>query len=180
MAVITICSDFGAQKNKVSHCFHCFPIYFHEVMGPDAMIFVFWMLSFKPTFSLSSFTFIKNTYLEIGRVPTEMHYLHNRNALPPEAADLLSLKCDRGLFLDLDFLFCVPLVHRAHCLPSCLLSEIFSNHLIIVPNPPTPSMACSPPCFLFLPFTVKGYEESKILTWPVSLKITLPWFHGCL
>ena len=27
-------------------------------MGPDAMIFVFWMLSFKPTFSLSSFTFI--------------------------------------------------------------------------------------------------------------------------
>ena len=26
----------------------------HEVMGPDAMIFIFWMLSFKPTFSLSS------------------------------------------------------------------------------------------------------------------------------
>ena len=22
-----MCSDFGAQKNKVSHCFHCFPIY---------------------------------------------------------------------------------------------------------------------------------------------------------
>jgi len=31
----------------------------HEVKGPDAMIFVFWMLSFKLTFSLSSFTFIK-------------------------------------------------------------------------------------------------------------------------
>ena len=31
----------------------------HEVMGPDAMIFVFWMLSFKPIFSLSSLTFIK-------------------------------------------------------------------------------------------------------------------------
>ena len=31
----------------------------HEVMGPDAIILVFWMLSFKPTFSLSSFTFIK-------------------------------------------------------------------------------------------------------------------------
>ena len=25
-------------------------------MGPDAMILVFWMLSFKPVFSLSSFT----------------------------------------------------------------------------------------------------------------------------
>ena len=27
MAAITICSDFGAQKNKVIPCFHCFPIY---------------------------------------------------------------------------------------------------------------------------------------------------------
>ena len=26
MAAITICSDFGAQKNKVWYCFHCFPI----------------------------------------------------------------------------------------------------------------------------------------------------------
>ena len=34
----------------------------HEVMGPDAMIFVFWILSFKPTFSLSSFTFIKRLF----------------------------------------------------------------------------------------------------------------------
>ena len=31
----------------------------HEVMGSDAMIFVFRMLSFKPTFSLSTFIFIK-------------------------------------------------------------------------------------------------------------------------
>ena len=29
-----------------------------EVMGPDAMILVFWMLSFKPTFSLCSFTLL--------------------------------------------------------------------------------------------------------------------------
>ena len=34
----------------------------HEVMGPDAMILVFWMLSFKPTFSLSSFSFIKRLF----------------------------------------------------------------------------------------------------------------------
>ena len=33
----------------------------HEVMGPDAMILVFWMLSFKPTFSLS-FTLIKRLF----------------------------------------------------------------------------------------------------------------------
>ena len=34
----------------------------HEVMGLDAVILVFWMLSFKPTFSLSSFTFIKRLF----------------------------------------------------------------------------------------------------------------------
>ena len=27
MAAVTICSDFGAQENKISHCSHCFPIY---------------------------------------------------------------------------------------------------------------------------------------------------------
>ena len=34
----------------------------HEVVGPDAMIFIFWMLTFKPSFSLSSFTFIKRFF----------------------------------------------------------------------------------------------------------------------
>ena len=33
-----------------------------EVMGPDAMILVSWMLSFKQTLSLSSFTFIKRLF----------------------------------------------------------------------------------------------------------------------
>jgi len=39
-----------------------FPSICHEQIGPDAMILAFWMLSFKPTFSLSSFTFIKRLF----------------------------------------------------------------------------------------------------------------------
>jgi len=39
-----------------------FPSICHEVMRPDAMMLVFWMLSFNPTFSLSSFTFIKRLF----------------------------------------------------------------------------------------------------------------------
>ena len=38
------------------------PFICHKVMGPHAMILVFGMLSFKPTFSLSSFTFIKRLF----------------------------------------------------------------------------------------------------------------------
>ena len=55
MAAITICSNSGTQENKASHCFHFSPSICHEVMGLDAMILVFLMLSFKPAFSLSSF-----------------------------------------------------------------------------------------------------------------------------
>ena len=50
---------FGAQENKICHCF---PSICHEVMGLDSLIFVFWMLSFKPAFSLSSFTFLKRLF----------------------------------------------------------------------------------------------------------------------
>ena len=36
-------------------------------MGPDTMILVFWMLSFKPFFSLSTFTFIKRLFSSSSR-----------------------------------------------------------------------------------------------------------------
>ena len=58
MAVVTICSDFGAPQNKVWHCSIVSPSICHEVMGPDAMVLVFWMLNFKLGFSFSSFTLI--------------------------------------------------------------------------------------------------------------------------
>ena len=38
MAEVTVCSDFGAQENKLCHCFHFSPSICHEVMGLDAMI----------------------------------------------------------------------------------------------------------------------------------------------
>ena len=57
MAAVTIL--WSSRKENLS----LFPIFSpslcHEVMGMDAMILVFWMLSFKPVFSLSFFAFIK-------------------------------------------------------------------------------------------------------------------------
>ena len=38
------------------------PSIWHEVMGQDAVILVFWMLSFTSTFSVSSFIFIKRLF----------------------------------------------------------------------------------------------------------------------
>jgi len=47
---------------KSTTVFTLSPSICHEVIRLDAMIFIFWMLSFKPTFSLSSFTFIKRLF----------------------------------------------------------------------------------------------------------------------
>ena len=41
MTIVTICSDFGVQENKICNCFHFSPFICHEVMGLDAMILVF-------------------------------------------------------------------------------------------------------------------------------------------
>ena len=40
IAVVTILSDFGAQENKICHCFHFSPSICHEVMGVDVVILV--------------------------------------------------------------------------------------------------------------------------------------------
>ena len=62
MAVVTICSGFGAQENKVCHCFHCFPIYLPWSDGTRCQDLHFYMVSFNSAFSLSSFTFIKRLF----------------------------------------------------------------------------------------------------------------------
>ena len=62
MAAVSICSDFGAPKNKVWHCFHCFPIYFPWSDGTGCHDLSFLNVEFKPTFSLSSFNFIKRLF----------------------------------------------------------------------------------------------------------------------
>ena len=48
----------------------------HEVMERDAMILVFWMLSFKPPFSLSSFTFIKRLLSSSSLSAIRVGHLH--------------------------------------------------------------------------------------------------------
>ena len=62
MAAVTICSDFGASQKKVCHCLPGFPIYLPWRDGTRCHDITFWMLSFRPTFSLSFFTFFKRLF----------------------------------------------------------------------------------------------------------------------
>ena len=49
-------------EKLVSHCFHCFAICLPWSYGTGCHDLHFWMLSFKPTYSLSCFTFIKSLF----------------------------------------------------------------------------------------------------------------------
>ena len=53
---------FWSPKNKVSHWFHCFPTYLPWSDGTEYHDLSFLNVNFKPTFSLSSFTFIKKLF----------------------------------------------------------------------------------------------------------------------
>ena len=59
MVPVTTLSDFGAQENKICHYFL---FYLPWSDGTGCHDFSFWMLNFKPAFSLSSFTLIKKLF----------------------------------------------------------------------------------------------------------------------
>ena len=64
----------------------------HEVMRLDAKILVFWMLSFKPAFSLSSFTLIKRLFsLQDSQTAFEQHRSSKASILWHSALFLVQL-----------------------------------------------------------------------------------------
>ena len=84
-----------------------FPSICHEMMGLDAMIFVFWMLSSKPAFSLSSSTFTRGSFLGLyklisynvlvpsvcyNKIPRTEWLIHNRNPLTVQEAGKSKIK----------------------------------------------------------------------------------------
>ena len=64
------------RKRKFVTVFMVSPSVCHDMMGLDVMILVFWMLNFKPTFSLSSFTFIKRLFSSSSPSAIRGYHLH--------------------------------------------------------------------------------------------------------
>ena len=61
-AAVTICSTSGVHKNKICHCFHCFPIYLPWSYGTSCHDLSFLNVEFQANFTLSSFTLIKRLF----------------------------------------------------------------------------------------------------------------------
>ena len=75
MAAVTICTIGTILEPKNVKLFTVTtvsPSISHEVMGLDAMILVFWMLSFKPNFSLSSFHYHQRFFSSFSLSPVRV------------------------------------------------------------------------------------------------------------
>ena len=164
MAEVTICSDFGGQKNKVCHCFHYFPIYLPWGGGIDMMILVLWMLSFKPSFSLSSFTsphtsefsLLLSTFTSL-LPPLPLHFSVDKIHL---SWDVRWDFCSPFHFLSLSFSFLLLSSLTPSLLPSPSLCLLPSSSF------PFPSLLS----FVFLLFVFRELENifAKDLCSPIS------------
>ena len=100
----------------------------HKVMGPDAMIFVFLMLSFKPAFSFLSFTLIKGLFSSSS--VQFSHSVVSNSAIPWTAARQTSLPNTNSwrLLKLMSITSVMPSNHLILCHPLLLLPSIFPSY----------------------------------------------------
>ena len=104
----------------------------HEVMGPDAMILVFWKLSFKPAFSLSSFTLIEKFFWILqARILEWVAFPPPEDPPNPEIRPILSIHPSKKLRLCPSLGCCEGCCSDWECSISWM---IISFHLNICPE----------------------------------------------
>ena len=125
-------------------------------MGPDTMILVFWILSFKPTFSLSSFTFIKRLFssssLSAVRVVSSA-YLRLLIFLP--AILIPACASSSPAFLMMYSAYILGLLYLVCTMGRCVHTQSLQSCPALC-DP----MDCSPPGS-----SVYGILQSRILEW---------------
>ena len=76
MAAVIICSDLGPQENKVSHCFHCSPIYLPWHDGAGCHDIHFLNVEFSASFfTLLFWTLSKDSLVALHFLPSEWYHL---------------------------------------------------------------------------------------------------------
>ena len=68
---LACCSPWGHKESDMTEWLN-----WTELIGLDAMILDFWMLSFKPAFSLSSLPSSKGSLVSLHFLPLEWYHLH--------------------------------------------------------------------------------------------------------
>ena len=76
MAAVTVCSDFGAQENKMCHSCQFFPFYLPWSDGTRCHDLSFWMLVFKPLFHSPLSPSSRDSLVLLHFLPLEWYHLH--------------------------------------------------------------------------------------------------------
>ena len=69
LPTVTICSDFGAQENKICHCLHFFPFYLPWSVGARCHYLSFFNVKFQAKF----FTLIRSSLVPLHFLSLEYH-----------------------------------------------------------------------------------------------------------
>ena len=140
MSAVTISSDFGAQKNKVSHCFRCFPIYlpwsdgtrYHDLcLLNEKLIWIIIDFSYRKGYLT---LYMVNTYLETVLV-FSCSVISSVQSLCPTLRDpmdcssqaSLSITNSQSLLKLMSIESVMPPNHLILCHPLLLLPSIFPS-----------------------------------------------------
>ena len=149
MAAITICSDFGAPKNKVWHCFHCFSIYFPWSDGllsskyfPYLMIVCILNLCspgsihlFIHSFFLQSFCpSIHHPSFHLSTQPSSHPFVH-LSFNPSTHLSIIHPSIHRPILPSIHASFSSAVHYPSFHLPIFSSSILLSIHLISIPQP---------------------------------------------
>ena len=135
-------------------------------MGPDAMILVFWLLSFKPTSSLSSITFIKRLFNSSSLSATRVVSSSYLRLLVFPPAILIPAYASSSLAFHMMYSVCKLNKQGDNIQPCCTPFPIWNQSVVSCPVLSVPSW----PAYRFL---------SRQVRWsgiPISFRI----FHSLL
>ena len=147
-------------------------------MGPDAMIFVFWVLNFKPIFSFFSFTFIKRLFNSsslsaIRVVSSACLKLYLRLLIFSQQSwfqlVLLPAHCLSGLYQSVQLLSCIRLFATpwiAACQASLSITNSWSSLKLMSIESVMPSSAYYMAGSVLSPYM---YKHSNLLRWVLLL-----------
>ena len=138
MAAITICSDLGAQENKICHCFHFSPFYLSWSHGIRCHDLGFLNVGVKPAFPLSSFTFIKRFFSS-----SSLSASKSGLSLGMQPVLFITWKIRGGNHCNLYFLFLFFNFTILHWF--CHISTWICHRYTRVPHPEPSSLLLNPP-----------------------------------
>ena len=110
-----------------------FPSIGHEVMEPNAIIFIFWMLSFNWAFSLSSFTFIQSFFSSFALSATRMLSLASLRLLIILPAILIQACASSSLAHCMMYSTCKLNKQGDNMQPWCSLFPILNQSIVPCP-----------------------------------------------